>query len=61
MCCRNFEVFVLQVRNNYQKSLLPCPEILEKWLGSTFSKDSTKRIYVLDGFGENWKNRNRDP
>jgi DNA-binding transcriptional ArsR family regulator len=34
---------------------LPCPEIFDKWLGNAFSKDSIKQIYLLEGFGENWK------
>jgi DNA-binding HxlR family transcriptional regulator len=38
-----------------QKSPLPCPEIFDKWLCNTFSENSKKRIYILDGSGETWK------
>lgn len=42
-------------RRSIQKSPLPCPEIFDKWLGNTFSSDSKKCVYLLDGFGETWK------
>lgn len=38
-----------------QKSPLPCPEIFDKWLCNTFSRNSKKRIFLLEGFGETWK------